>query len=190
MLFQFGKLITNNQFTYPSAHSLKKFYELSHDDIVNAGYEAWAGGTSVSKLIIARDFDLYLTGEIKNIQELEDLIHRLYDYAINSAGFLLDCKWLESIDLYPTNPINEKNQIKVNTVDYIEISYIKYDIPERKIFKEYFFDARKNTEKITNWLVRGKFGNSYYAKKPQLDYCKEHGKMPLLPMKDFINSLG
>ena len=171
----------------PTRETVKNFLSANIDLIESYGYSAYIGGSAAYDFDNAADLDFYLTGLIRDYQQLEDLFHYLYEYVLNHCGFLLDLKWvagLESVVDWNGDPVSAN-------IDFIQISEYTYINDDEKINMQFKGDAIPDTKKVSRWLIQGNWDNGGVLRKPkQLEYFKKHKTLPKIPAREFLKSLG
>jgi len=171
----------------PSVETVKNFLSSNIDLIELYGYSAYIGGSMAYDFENAEDMDMYLTGHIRDLQELEDLFHHLYEFVLNHCGFHLDLKWVAGLE-----SVVDWNGTPVTTdIDFIQPANYGYVNTDEKINIDWKGETVPDTKKVTEYLLRGNWDNGHLIRKQkQLDYWAKHKTFPKIPAREFLNSLG
>jgi hypothetical protein len=180
--YQRGSVTTTIPWGRPDPNKISKFVKTALPLISQRNLQGWAAGACLFDTSTTWDFDLWLTGATGNLRGLEDLMHNLYDIALNKYNLLIDLKWVADIKNVRLDPVLGYTH---RPVEFIEIGYGKktgtssdFELDQRLVTKYY--------TPITEWLVKGNFADrpipSTHIHKIQSD-----GQFKTIKLQEYIN---
>jgi hypothetical protein len=183
-----GRVVVDNVPLQPfNIENVKKYLVEVIDLPEQFNYSLWVGGSTAYDLVNAEDLDLYLTGEIHNINDLENLMHDMYEIAFRNYGLRLDLRWcsnLESIIDWDGQPISAD-------VKFIQIKSGGHINTDENINKSHSVSKKPNVTQISEWLIQGTWDTEKpsLSKSKQWEYWNKHKKFPKISAREFIKSL-
>lgn len=144
--YQAGSVLTNNAWTKPKADILNKFVK-TIQEIHNYGkYELFlVGGVVNGNIEHTWDIDIIVCGDMIP-SEFEQLLHNIYDIALNKFNILVDVRWF-NVPIVRFNQLLEEK--KVERVKTIRFGYFRKKIGD----EESIIDLFEKGKKVTKYLV-------------------------------------
>jgi hypothetical protein len=146
--YQIGKVVTTTHWQRPSVESVRKFFDHILPVITDAGLELKIQGACLKNMSTTWDLDMHLLGSIED-QALDDLMHIMYNYALNQCNLLIDLVWFSNTDLVHRD---HTGQWHYNSVDQKFLHPIIMENPKSRVVR----DVRDNPKflRLTEYLVQ------------------------------------
>ena len=141
--YQVGSVYTKKAWKMPTYENIEAFLdEIQHLSV----YDMYlVGGVANGKIGNTWDIDIVVTGPIV-YQEFEDVIHEIYDIALNKYRLLVDIRWIdkpiERLQYLLDNNLSEN--VKTIRFGYY-LKKIGDDVSEINLFE--------NSTKLTDYLI-------------------------------------
>jgi hypothetical protein len=146
--YQIGKVVTTTGWQRPTVNSIGKFFEYILPIIDKAGLELRIQGACLKNMSTTWDLDMHLLGAIED-QALEDLMHAMYDYALNQCNLLIDLVWFSEPDLVSQD---DAGQWHYNPVDRKFLHPVIIKNPNSEVVRD--LRNKPNFLQLTEYLVQ------------------------------------
>jgi len=193
-----GNLKILNKGNKPNRTNVKQFLDYSLVKIKSINLDANVHGRVLNDWKITNDFDLRLTGNIVDYDQVENLFFDLFDFAFNKINLKLDLKWVSNSGIVR---INEQDEIVYNDVEYITIGYwtkteqnnahikkitFSYDTYNKLVNYDFYTP-------VSQWLVKSNYVkltvNAWLYKIHQEEEIRKHGKYMFISAEEFLTHI-
>ena len=179
-----GKIKFTKRGYKPSKDNVKIFLEGVLPMIEQQGYQANILGRVLYDWTKTNDFDLALTGTITDYDKLEQLFFDLYSYSYNTAGIMLDLKWISDTN---TCELDSNFEPVHRDVDEIIIRYFHLLTDTINRTNEYL---PPSWTKVSEWLVKGNCQNNRpLVKLHHIEHVKQHGGFQSVTAREFLQNI-
>ena len=153
-LYQKGSVVTRRVWNRPSYNVLKDFLiTVRNESNFLSQYKVYLIGGVLHDFNNTWDADFCVTGDVRNINELEEYMNYMYDTALNKFGLLIDIQWLEKV-------LPEISYEEVTSENYVphkimfrKIGYTKKQINDYVHVQD--LRGTPNVVSLTEYLVEG-----------------------------------
>ena len=152
--YQKGGVITRRVWNRPSYNHLKDFLiTIRNESNFLNEYKVYLMGGVLYDFNSTWDVDFCVTGDVSDVNQLEEYMNYMYDIAFNKFGLLIDIQWLEKVlPEISYEEITSENYVH-HKIMYRKIGYTKKQINDYVHVKD--LRGTPNVVSLTEYLVEG-----------------------------------